>query len=184
MPCVYGITDPEERCRGTECRTCTGWDYLCAGCGAPCAESLCSDCKVQLQAHPTGWEKVAGIIAAGLCALLLAANAHAAHKHLEEYYQDKWCLPRGGRTEYILPDRTRVDCLTADNAIEFDFGGKYYEAIGQAIKYGMATGKRPGIVLIIENARDAKKWAELQEVVIHLRDRHGLRIDTWWMQGE
>ena len=77
-----------------------------------------------------------------------------------------------------------MDCLTEANAIEFDFGYKHYEAIGQAIKYGMATGKRPGIVLIIENKRDAKKWVELQEVVIFLRERFRLRIDTRMMPGE
>jgi hypothetical protein len=147
-------------------------------------DGLCQICEEQLQGQPTGWEQAAGIITAVLLVLLLAVPAQAKHRYLEEYYQNKWCLPKGGTTEFVLPDRTRVDCLTGENAIEFDFGYKHYESIGQAIKYGMATGKRPGIVLIIENKLDAKKWAELQEVVIFLRERFGLRIDTWWMEGE
>jgi hypothetical protein len=186
MPCIYGITDPIDTCRGTDCRTCTGWDELCAGCGEVCAkgDSLCPGCERQLQAQPTGWEKAARVVGALLLALLLAANAQAKHRYKEEYYQKKWCEAHGGTTEYVLPDRTRVDCLTEDHAIEFDFGYKHYESMGQAIKYGMATGQRPGIVLIIETGRDAKKWVELQEVVIFLRERFGLRIDTWWMEGE
>lgn len=204
MPCMFGILDPAEECRGTECQTCTGWGDLCAGCGKACAKGagLCPTCEKQLQAqsvgpngvvdHPCAPTDVASQnignmtikITTLILALLLAVPAQAKHRFKEEYYQAKWCKAEGGTTEYVLPDRTRVDCLTSENAIEFDFGSKHYESIGQAIKYGMATGKRPGIVLIIENNRDAKKWAELQEVVIFLRERFGLRIDTWWMEGE
>jgi hypothetical protein len=59
MPCVYGITDPAEMCRGTECSTCTGWDELCAGCGGSIfpGESLCDQCLAQLQAQPAGPEE-------------------------------------------------------------------------------------------------------------------------------
>lgn len=59
MPCIFGIIDPSEDCRGTECQTCTAWDDLCAGCGEGCAKGagLCEACEAQLLAQPTGWEE-------------------------------------------------------------------------------------------------------------------------------
>jgi len=65
-------------------------------------------------------------------------------------YQEKWCTEHGGQVEVVLPDRTRCDCLTETHAIEFDFGKKWAEAIGQALYYAIQTGKKPGIVLILE----------------------------------
>lgn len=57
MPCIFGIIDPSEECRGTECNTCTGWDYLCASCGNPSIMGgLCLTCEKQLQAQPVGPE--------------------------------------------------------------------------------------------------------------------------------
>lgn len=114
MPCIFGIIAPSEECRGTECQTCTGWDTLCASCGNPCGDSLCPECEARLQGQPTGWEKAARILAALLLVLLFAGNAQAKHRFKEEYYQNKWCKAQSGITEYILPDRTRVDCLTME----------------------------------------------------------------------
>ena len=53
-----------------------------------------------------------------------------------------------GVIEYRLPDRTRVDCLMPDHAIEYDYGKKWAEAIGQSLHYAMHTGRRAGIVFI------------------------------------
>ncbi|WP_171018846.1 hypothetical protein ACONUD_00725 [Microbulbifer harenosus] len=50
-------------------------------------------------------------------------------------YQLPWCETAGGVAEYVLPDRTRVDCLTETHAMEFDFAPKWAEAIGQALYY-------------------------------------------------
>ncbi|OEE68427.1 hypothetical protein A1OO_20235 [Enterovibrio norvegicus FF-33] len=52
--------------------------------------------------------------------------------------------------EYVLPDLTRIDCLTANHAIEYDFGHKWAEAIGQSIYYSSQTGRKAGIVLIVD----------------------------------
>lgn len=43
-----------------------------------------------------------------------------------------------------------------DYAIEFDFsrGTKVYECIGQALYYGLVTGRKPGAVLIIEEEKE------------------------------
>lgn len=86
--------------------------------------------------------------------MALLPIAHAAHKHPEAYYQDKWCSVNKGQTEYRLEDMTRVDCLTDTHAIEFDFAKKWAESIGQSLHYARMTGKKAGIVLIIEKDKD------------------------------
>ena len=74
----------------------------------------------------------------------------AGHLQSEKEYQTAWCAEASGITEYVLDDRTRVDCMTEEYAIEFDFGPKWAEAIGQSLYYAMKTGKKPGVVLILE----------------------------------
>ena len=75
----------------------------------------------------------------------------AKHLHLEKEYQGKWCSANGGQSEYLLDSGCRVDCLTSQYAIEFDFASKVYEGIGQAMYYASKTNKLPGVVLIMEN---------------------------------
>jgi len=64
----------------------------------------------------------------------------------EADYVDHHCK---GEIEYRLPDNTRVDCLTDTHAIEYDWGKKWAESIGQALFYSAITGKKAGIVLIV-----------------------------------
>jgi len=73
------------------------------------------------------------------------------HQHNEASYQNAWCSAHGGVTEYENKDFTRVDCLTATNAVEFDFANKWAESIGQALHYQLMTGKKAKVVLILEN---------------------------------
>ena len=113
-----------------------------------------------------------------LILLIIPSLALAGHKHPEKWYQHKWCSEHGGQVEVILPDKTRCDCLTETHAIEFDFGPKWAEAIGQALYYGLQTGKKPGIVLIMENEGDYKYWLRLNSTIQHFK----LPIDTWQMR--
>lgn len=76
--------------------------------------------------------------------VLLSSTAFA----LEKMYQKEWCDSVGGQMEVVLDDGARVDCLTRDYAIEFDFCKKWAEGAGQALYYGIMTGKKPGVVLI------------------------------------
>ena len=73
------------------------------------------------------------------------------HQHNEASYQNAWCSAHSGVTEYENKDFTRVDCLTATNAVEFDFANKWAESIGQALHYQLMTGKKAKVVLILEN---------------------------------
>lgn len=112
--------------------------------------------------------------------LLLAATAYATRQHPEKYYQKQWCKEQNGRNEVILPDSTRCDCLTGTLAVEFDFGDKWAEAIGQALYYSLQTGKKAGVVLILEDKNDYKYWIRLNSTIDHF----DLPIDAWIMRPE
>ena len=110
------------------------------------------------------------IIITGLicvAAIVIADIALSAEKD----YQLKHCE---GQIEYVLPDRTRVDCLTETHAIEYDYGHKWAEAVGQSLHYAMHTGKRAGIVLII--AHDEYRFLQRAKFVVN---HYNLPIDVW-----
>lgn len=90
--------------------------------------------------------------------LCVFAQTPKNHQYFEKDYQKVWCDAHCGTTEVILSDRARVDCVTATHAIEFDFAPKWAESIGQSLYYGYALNKKPGIVLIIENADKDQKY--------------------------
>jgi hypothetical protein len=72
--------------------------------------------------------------------LLSILPVQAKHLYKESVYQDYWCNKRGGILEYELNDKSRVDCLLPDMAVEFDFARKRDECIGQALrKYSPTT---------------------------------------------
>ena len=86
--------------------------------------------------------------------VLFADSGRAGtHKHLEKYYQEKWCAGIG-IMEIVLPDRSRVDCLTKNFAVEFDFAPKWKESIGQVLNYAYYTDRNAAIVLIVERPKD------------------------------
>jgi len=109
---------------------------------------------------------------------VLAFNkvSSAGHLNPEKYYQQQWCEHRG-QMEVALPDGTRVDCLTQTSAVEMDFAPKWTEAIGQSLYYSLQTGKRAGIVLIMESEKDVKYLIRMNSTIKHF----GLPIDVWYI---
>lgn len=85
-----------------------------------------------------------------LLTLLLATPAHA---ETESEYRARFCA--GMEQERVLPNGTRVDCLTERLAIEVDWTHKWAEAIGQSMLYSAATKKLPGIILVCKVADEA-----------------------------
>ena len=63
-----------------------------------------------------------------------------------------------------MKDKTRIDCLTDEYAIEFDWGKKWAEGIGQALYYSKMTGKKPAVALIIKSPSE-NKYAERIKIV-------------------
>lgn len=110
-----------------------------------------------------------------LASIFFYSTAFASHLYSEKQYQDAWCKKAGGVTEFTLEDRARVDCLTEEYAIEFDFAPKWAEAIGQALYYALATGRRPGVVLIQEEKGDSRFLDRLKRVA----ERY--HISVWTM---
>jgi len=112
-----------------------------------------------------------------LTILILSGTAFAAHRFTERVYQIEWCTEHGGIIEYVLPDKTRVDCLTDEYAVEVDFGPKWAEGVGQALYYAARTGKKPGIVLILEKPSDRRHVLKLNI----LAEKYGIKI--WVIEG-
>lgn len=89
----------------------------------------------------------------------------------EKYYQNRVCSEFGGKAEYILFDKTRVDCLTEEYAIEVDFAKKWAEGIGQSLYYAEITNKKPAVALIVGND-DEKYLNRIQTVA----DKFNIKI--------
>ena len=98
------------------------------------------------------------------CLLFFALTAQAKHDLPEKYYQEVWCKEHNGIMERVLPDGTRVDCLTDEYAVEFDFAPKWAESIGQSLYYASKTAKTPAIVLIIESNKDYKYYYKIENL--------------------
>ncbi len=81
--------------------------------------------------------------------------------------------------EVRLEGGTRVDCLTNKHAIEYDWGAKWAEGIGQSLFYSLHTGKRAGIVLILKKPNDYRFFIRLNSTIMH----HNLPIDTWIVEA-
>ena len=82
----------------------------------------------------------------------------------EAYYVQQWCTPSFGKKEFRLWDMTRVDCLTKDYAIEFDFAKKWAESVGQSLYYSEMTHKKPAVVLILTNWTDMRYVKRVERV--------------------
>lgn len=117
------------------------------------------------------------IILALLALILTNIPIFAGRFYNEAYYQNLWCERWNGITEYKLPDHTRVDCLTKNYAVEFDFAKKWAEAVGQSIHYGQMTGKKPAIILIIEQPKDFAYYHRLKKICA----AHGITL--WYMKS-
>ena len=85
-------------------------------------------------------------------------QGNSKHLHQEKEYQFQWCNARGGITEYVLNDKTRIDCLLPEMAVEVDFAHKWHECIGQALYYAKKTRRTPACLLIMENGEKDLKY--------------------------
>jgi hypothetical protein len=101
-------------------------------------------------------------------------------KYREADYVNYACPRMNGEIEFILDDGSRVDCETDTHSIEFDFGKKWAEAIGQTLYYSSKTGKQPGIVLIIAKEND---WNNLEKIK-NVAKKYGFDIKLWSIRPE
>ena len=66
------------------------------------------------------------------------------------------------------------------HSIEFDFGKKWAEAIGQALYYSSKTGKQAGIFLIIAENND---WNNLEKIKRVIKEK-GMDVKVWTISPE
>jgi len=105
--------------------------------------------------------------------LLLLLSGCSEKKHNEKYYQAKLCNELGGVMEQRLLDRTRVDCLTDEYAIEVDFSKKWAEAVGQSLYYAIMTEKKPAVGFIVGEGKKEKRRLKRLE---RLADKYHIKV--------
>ena len=113
------------------------------------------------------------IILSQLYVPILTINSYAKHLHREKVYQMYWAEKNNAvATEYILPDKARVDIVTKEYAIEVDFAYKWAESVGQSLYYAEMMKLKPGIVLIVEDIKDFKLVFRLRV----LTEKYNIRL--------
>ena len=100
-----------------------------------------------------------------LYALLALATTTAAEPKNEPYYVDLVCTELGGVQEYRTAVGVRVDRLTDTQAIELDWGNKWYEGITQALYYAMLTD-RQAVVALIDKGKNPQRYVERARALI------------------
>ena len=123
-----------------------------------------------------------GLVIGVLLALLTNKVATAAKWSERDYVLDH-CT---GKIEVRLEDKSRVDCLTDTHAIEYDFAHKWAEAIGQALHYSAVTGRKPGIVIIVDPKKKGTRYlARLFSAIgqIPCAPNKTPCIDVWVISG-
>jgi hypothetical protein len=96
-------------------------------------------------------------------------------REIREYRQDRWCYDHGGQARTVLEDQTRIECLTGTHAIKFGVGTDWADALGKALYYGLKSGKKPGVVLILKNEEDNEYWLKLNATIEYFK----LPVETW-----
>jgi hypothetical protein len=103
---------------------------------------------------------------------LCAAPAFAAS---EKSYAETWAAANKGTLNVRMRDGTRCDVLTAKHAVEVAFAAQWQDAIGRALYQASQLNKHPGIVLIVEDAKDAVYRQRLDTTITVFN----LPIDVW-----
>ena len=72
----------------------------------------------------------------------------------------------------ILPDRTRIDCLTENQAWEFNWAEKWNESFGRVLWHAYRLEKKPCLALILKSSDD---YIYL-DVAKKLCDKYGVNL--------
>ena len=96
---------------------------------------------------------------------------------LDELAEAQRLAPKySAEVEVQLWDRSRCDLLSDEYAIEIDWASKplkWAEAVGQSLYYAELTGRKPAIILLVEDReRDMKNVYKCQTVCA----RVGIRL--------
>ena len=120
--------------------------------------------------------KLACIALFSLCLLSCVPSA----SETEARYARKVQETHGGELKVRLSDGTRVDLLTETHAFKVEKSHDWKEAVGQSLHYASLTGKKAGIILVMEK-RTAHRHLEDLEALIALYE---LPIDVLKIQAD
>lgn len=93
----------------------------------------------------------------------------------EKTYAQAWATANKGTQNVRMHDGTRCDVLTATHAVEVTFASQWQDAVGRALYQASQLNKHPGIVLIVEDAKDAVYRQRLDTTITVFN----LPIDVW-----
>ena len=113
------------------------------------------------------------IIIGLLFTLLIPATVLAERLYPKRWYQERWCAKYFDNVKVSVSDQ--YDCLSPKYVIEFDYADLWYESIGESLHYALQTGRKAGIVLIMEKDSDMKYWIKLKKTIAH----YNLPIEIW-----
>ena len=74
-----------------------------------------------------------------------------------------------GKIEYVLEDSTRIDCLTDEYAIEYDWAKKWAESVGQSLYYSKMTNKKPAVAIILNSDNDEKYIKRIEKIGLDIK---------------
>ena len=104
------------------------------------------------------------IAALSLAALLLPPPGDTPPPDRSGWHEVDWskhlAAEMGGQAEARTPDGSRVDILTDQLAYAVDWcqSGKWSQGIGQALFYGLATNRKPGLILLQKDPQAERKF--------------------------
>ncbi len=84
----------------------------------------------------------------------------------------------GGQMEVVLKGG-RADIVNDTYAIEVEFAPKWKNAIGQALWYGLQTGKQPGIVIILRETSEYPYFAQLGSALSYAGLDSRVKVWLW-----
>ncbi len=100
-----------------------------------------------------------------LILILIPGISEAAKKRSINFYKNKWCIQHVGKPDVTYHNSMTIDCVTNDYVFIFDYSYRWRKAIGKALYFSIETGKRAGIVLIIERARERFYFRQLKNLI-------------------
>ena len=116
--------------------------------------------------------------------LLTTSLLSAKRLNKESVYQKVFADYIQGQTEYKLLDKSRVDIITKEHAIEVDFANKFYESVSQALYYALMTDKNPGIVIIVEDVKKDQKYISKLLYIVDNLNSKGYNFSVWVIDKE
>ena len=93
--------------------------------------------------------------------LFFAAESYASENEIN----NSWCATMNGISQFTTKDRTSVDCLTNDFAVEVEYDYNWKEAIGQSLHYAETTNKQAAILFIKRKETKKDYLNELNRVI-------------------